>query len=61
MISYRSVEIDGTDRFYREVGDPAAPALLLLHGFPSSSAQYQTLRSFIVAGTAFSRSAWAAS
>src|ERR1700742_911107 len=29
--------------FYREGGDPAAPTLLLLHGFPSSSAQYEQL------------------
>jgi pimeloyl-ACP methyl ester carboxylesterase len=43
MITYRTISVDGTDVFYREGGDRAAPALLLLHGFPSSSAQYQSL------------------
>src|SRR5262249_17659631 len=36
-------EVDGAEIFYREGGARAAPALLLLHGFPSSSAQYQSL------------------
>jgi pimeloyl-ACP methyl ester carboxylesterase len=43
MITYRTIGVDGTDVFYREGGDGAAQALLLLHGFPSSSAQYQSL------------------
>ena len=29
--------------FYREAGDPSAPALLLLHGFPTSSFMYRHL------------------
>jgi pimeloyl-ACP methyl ester carboxylesterase len=29
--------------FYREAGDPGSPALLLLHGFPTSSTQYHEL------------------
>jgi pimeloyl-ACP methyl ester carboxylesterase len=29
--------------FYREAGDPSAPAVLLLHGFPSSSHMYREL------------------
>ncbi len=29
--------------FYREAGSPDAPAILLLHGFPSSSHQYRGL------------------
>jgi pimeloyl-ACP methyl ester carboxylesterase len=29
--------------FYREAGDPAAPTLLLLHGFPSSSHMFRDL------------------
>jgi pimeloyl-ACP methyl ester carboxylesterase len=40
---YRTMGVDGTDVFYREGGESAATALLLLHGFPSSSAQYQSL------------------
>ena len=43
MIAFRSVQVDGTEVFYREGGDESATVLLLLHGFPSSSAQYQTL------------------
>src|SRR5262245_66078694 len=43
MITYRTVEVDGAGVFYREGGEHDAPALLLLHGFPSSSAQYQSL------------------
>jgi pimeloyl-ACP methyl ester carboxylesterase len=43
MIAYRTIRVDGTEVFYREGGDRTANALLLLHGFPSSSAQYQSL------------------
>ncbi|WP_109530857.1 alpha/beta fold hydrolase [Nocardia aurea] len=42
-IHYRTVVIDGLDVFYREAGDPSAPALVLLHGFPTSSIAYQEL------------------
>jgi pimeloyl-ACP methyl ester carboxylesterase len=43
MTAYRTSQVNETEVFYREGGDPAAPTLLLLHGFPSSSAQYQQL------------------
>ncbi len=43
MLAFRTIPVDGTDVFYREGGEEATPALLLLHGFPSSSAQYQSL------------------
>jgi pimeloyl-ACP methyl ester carboxylesterase len=43
MTTYRTIEVGGAEVFYREGGERAAPALLLLHGFPSSSAQYQSL------------------
>ncbi|MFB6839858.1 alpha/beta fold hydrolase [Streptomyces sp. NPDC056361] len=39
----RTVTVDGLDVFYREAGDPAAPTLVLLHGFPSSSHMYRGL------------------
>lgn len=42
-VSYRTVELDGTEIFYREAGSPQAPALLLLHGFPSSSFMFRNL------------------
>ena len=34
---HRRVRVDGLDIFYREAGRPDAPAILLLHGFPTSS------------------------
>ena len=43
MTAYRTVDVDGVEVFYREAGDQAAPTLLLLHGFPTSSSQYQEL------------------
>jgi len=42
-ISYRYQQADGVNIFYREAGDPALPALLLLHGFPTSSHQFRDL------------------
>jgi pimeloyl-ACP methyl ester carboxylesterase len=39
----RSIDVDGVKIFYREAGDASAPALLLLHGFPTSSHMYRTL------------------
>lgn len=41
--AYRTVDVDGHKVFYREAGDPAKPALLLLHGFPSSSHMFRDL------------------
>jgi len=43
MTHYKTVPIDGLSIFYREAGDPNAPALLLLHGFPTSSHMYRNL------------------
>jgi pimeloyl-ACP methyl ester carboxylesterase len=42
-ISYRAVKVDGLAIFYREAGPKDAPALLLLHGFPSSSRMFEPL------------------
>ena len=39
MTAYRTVDVDGVEVFYREAGDPGAPTLLVLHGFPTSSTQ----------------------
>lgn len=41
--SIRRVEADGVTVFYREAGAAAAPVVLLLHGFPTSSFQYREL------------------
>ncbi len=40
---YRTREIDGVNIFYREAGRPDAPAVLLLHGFPTSSHMFRNL------------------
>ena len=40
---FRSATIAGTEVFYREAGPKDAPALLLLHGFPSSSHMFRDL------------------
>ncbi|HEY1176414.1 MAG TPA: alpha/beta hydrolase, partial [Phytomonospora sp.] len=39
----RTAVVEGLEIFYREAGDPAKPTLLLLHGFPTSSAAYKGL------------------
>ena len=42
-ITYQTVPVDGVNIFYRETGAADAPALLLLHGFPSSSHMFRDL------------------
>ncbi|MCZ6586383.1 MAG: alpha/beta fold hydrolase [Alphaproteobacteria bacterium] len=42
-IAYRTADIGGPKIFYREAGPQDAPALLLLHGFPTSSHMYRHL------------------
>lgn len=39
----RALNVDGMEIHYREAGDPSKPALVLLHGFPSSSYMYRKL------------------
>ena len=41
--AYRTADADGLKVFYRDAGPPEAPAILLLHGFPSSSRMWQPL------------------
>ena len=43
MTSYPYVNINGNKIFYREAGPKAAPAILLLHGFPTSSHMFRNL------------------
>jgi pimeloyl-ACP methyl ester carboxylesterase len=40
---YRTTQVDGLSIFYREAGPKDAPALLLLHGLPSSSRMFEPL------------------
>lgn len=46
-INYRFEEVDGLRIFYREAGRADAPALLLLHGFPSASHMFRDLIPFL--------------
>lgn len=43
QVMHRTVKIDGLDIFYREAGPRNAPAILLLHGFPTSSHMFRNL------------------
>src|SRR3546814_3790952 len=43
QVHYRSALIEGVEIAYREAGDPARPAVLLLHGFPTSSHMFREL------------------
>jgi len=43
MTSYHFAEFDGKKIFYREAGARSAPAILLLHGFPTSSHMFRNL------------------
>ena len=43
MIRYQFAAVDGTRIFYREAGKRNAPAILLLHGFPTSSHMFRNL------------------
>jgi pimeloyl-ACP methyl ester carboxylesterase len=41
--TYHRVQVDGVGIFYREAGPENAPTIVLLHGFPSSSREFDTL------------------
>jgi pimeloyl-ACP methyl ester carboxylesterase len=43
VIAYHRAKVDGGEIFYREAGPPNAPAILLLHGFPTSSHMFRNL------------------
>ena len=43
LASIHRVEADGLRVFYRAAGDPDAPVVLLLHGFPASSFMFREL------------------
>jgi pimeloyl-ACP methyl ester carboxylesterase len=40
---YRTIDVGGLEIFYREGGPAAAPVVLLLHGFPTSSRMFRNL------------------
>lgn len=43
QVRHNTVRIQGQSLFYREAGDPNAPTIVLLHGFPTSSAMFRAL------------------
>src|SRR5437764_13895473 len=43
MTRYQHAIVDGSKIFYREAGPKTAPAILLLHGFPTSSHMFRNL------------------
>jgi pimeloyl-ACP methyl ester carboxylesterase len=43
MTTYNYADVHGHKMFYREAGNKSAPALVLLHGFPTSSHMYRNL------------------
>src|SRR5580698_8331727 len=43
VTTFHTVKVDGIKIFYRAAGDPNAPVVLLLHGFPSSSFMFREL------------------
>jgi pimeloyl-ACP methyl ester carboxylesterase len=43
MVHYRNADTGGHRVFYREAGVPESPAVLLLHGFPTSSHMFRDL------------------
>ncbi|MFE1777059.1 alpha/beta fold hydrolase [Streptomyces sp. NPDC059008] len=42
-VHHRAATVNGLEVFYREAGDPKAPTVLLLHGFPTSSHMFRHL------------------
>ena len=42
-VRYKTVKVGDLDIFYREAGPKDAPAILLLHGFPTSSQMFRNL------------------
>ncbi|MFI1073266.1 alpha/beta fold hydrolase [Streptomyces puniciscabiei] len=42
-VHHRTTTVNGLEVFYREAGDPQAPAVVLLHGFPTSSHMFRHL------------------
>src|ERR1700740_2383862 len=42
-VMYRKVDVGGVGVFYREAGPKDAPAILLLHGFPTAGHMFRDL------------------
>ncbi len=42
-VRFNTIDVDGLKIFYRSAGNPDAPTILLLHGFPSASHMFRDL------------------
>ena len=42
-MKYNRISVSGINIFYREAGDPAKPAMILFHGFPSAGHMFRGL------------------
>ena len=42
-LSFKTIDVDGLEVFYRRAGDPSWPTVLLLHGFPTASHMFRDL------------------
>ena len=42
-VRFSTIDVDGLEIFYRSAGNPDAPTILLLHGFPSASHMFRDL------------------
>ena len=42
-VTYRKVDVDGINVFYREAGPKTGPTILLLHGFPTAGYMFRNL------------------
>jgi pimeloyl-ACP methyl ester carboxylesterase len=40
-VVFKTIAVDAINVAYREAGDPTHPKLVLLHGWPASSHQFQ--------------------
>jgi pimeloyl-ACP methyl ester carboxylesterase len=43
LMYFKTADVEGLRIFYREAGNPSNPAIVLLHGFPSSSYSFRDL------------------
>ena len=43
IVRFQTIDVDGLRVFYRSAGDPSAPVVLLLHGFPTASHMFRDL------------------
>jgi|SRR5579863_2465293 len=43
MTTCKTISVNGRSLFYREAGRPGSPAIMLLHGFPTSSLMFRNL------------------